>query len=122
MPDDTADLGRPIAYLALAEGTPVLDRERRRVGVVDEVVADIDLDLFHGVLVRTHSLSGRHRYADRDQIAAIHERAVLLAVGADELHDPTRPRPARRPGDPRGPESPLEARLRHAWDRLTGRR
>jgi hypothetical protein len=38
-----AGFGRPIAYLVLAEGTPVLDRDRRRIGVVDHVVADVDV-------------------------------------------------------------------------------
>jgi hypothetical protein len=55
---DETDLGRPIAYLALSEGTPVLDREDRRIGVVDHVVADVDLDLFYGVVVHTHPHPG----------------------------------------------------------------
>lgn len=120
--EEVAGLGRPIAYLALAEGTPVLDPDRRRVGVVDHVVADVDLDLFHGVVVHTHPLPGTHRYADRDQIAGLHERAVLLAVGVDDLHEPTEPGPPPRDDHPRGPETPLEAGLRRAWDWITGRR
>lgn len=118
--EDVADLGRPIAYLALAEGTPVLDRERRRIGVVDQVIAD--LDLFHGVVVHTHPLPGRDLYADRDQIAELHECAVLLAVTVDDLHEPGDPGPPRRDDHPRGPETRLEAGLRRAWDRIAGRR
>jgi hypothetical protein len=120
--EDVADLGRPIAYLALAEGTPVLDRERRRIGVVDQVIADLDLDLFHGVVVHTHPLPGRDLYADRDQIAELHECAVLLAVTVDDLHEPGDPGPPRRDDHPRGPETRLEAGLRRAWDRIAGRR
>src|SRR6185503_18759769 len=47
---DETDIGRPSAYLALPEGTPVLDREGRRIGVVAHVGADVDLDLFYGVV------------------------------------------------------------------------
>lgn len=118
--EDKTDLGRPIAYLVLTEGTPVLDRERRRIGVLDHVVADIDLDLFYGVVVHTHPLPGRHLYADRGQISGLYERAVLLAASVDDLHEPTEPGPPRRDDHPRGPETPLEAGLRRAWDWITG--
>jgi hypothetical protein len=67
-------------------------------------------------------LPGRHRYADRDQIAGLHERAVLPAVDADDLHEPTDPGPQRRHDHPRGPETPVEAGLRWVWDWITGRR
>ena len=118
---DETGLGRPIAYLALPEGTPVLDREGRRIGVVDHVVADVDLDLFYGVVVHTHPLPGRHLYADRAQISAIYERAVLLAADVDDLHEPSEPVSSRRDDHRRGVETPLEAGLRRAWDWITGR-
>jgi hypothetical protein len=119
--NDETDLGRPIAYLVLSEGTPVLDREGRRIGVVDHVVADVDLDLFYGVVVHTHPLPGRHLYADRSQISAIYERAVLLAADVDDLREPSEPVSSRRDDHRRGVETPLEAGLRRAWDWITGR-
>ena len=115
------DLGPPIAYTVLQEGTPVYDRNGECIGVVDQVMADMQLDIFEGVIVHTRPLAGRHLFADVEQIAELRERGVLLAVGRDELHEPpgdaTR---KRRDGD--RVETPLEARLRRAWDRLTGRR
>jgi hypothetical protein len=119
---DEADIGRPIAYLALPEGTPVVDREGRRIGVVDHVVADVDLDLFYGVVVHTRPLPGRHLYADRDQICGLYERAVLLAADVDDLHEPREPDPRRRDGHPRDVEALLETGLRKSWDWITGRR
>jgi hypothetical protein len=113
------DLGPPIAYTAVAEGTPVFDKDGERVGVVDHVVADFGLDIFDGVLVHTLPLPGRHRFADVEQIAAMHERGVVLSVGRDELYEPPG---RRRPDDDDSPESPLEARLRRAWDWLSGHR
>jgi uncharacterized protein YrrD len=113
------DLGFPVAYLAIQEGIPVYDPDGHRIGVVEHVVADEREDIFHGLLVHTTPLPGRHLYADADQIAELRERGVLLSVGRDELREPTEPSaPARqrRPGDP--PESRLEAGLRRAWDWL----
>lgn len=110
------DLGPPVAYLAVREGIPVFDPDGNRIGVVEHVVADEPADIFHGLVVHTLPLPGRHRYADADQIAELRERGVLLSVGRDELREPTEPaaRRQRSPGDP--PESRLEAGLRRAFD------
>jgi hypothetical protein len=121
-PVDRLDLGRPIAYLVLAEGTAVYDADGQRIGVVEHVLADDREDIFHGVVVHTHPLPGEHRYADADQIAAIHQRGVLLSVGREALHEPREPRPRRAASDGSVPvETPLEARLRRVWDWITSR-
>jgi hypothetical protein len=110
------DLGRPIAYLALKEGTPVHDPDGTEIGVVEHVLADEPLDIFHGLIVHTLPLPGRHLYADADQIAGMYERGVVLAVSRNELREPTEPEPRRE--DDKTPENPLQTRLRHAWDWL----
>jgi len=115
------DLGPPIAYTLLEEGTPVYDRNGERIGVVEQVLADFTLDIFEGVIVHLRPLPGTHRYADVDQIAELHERGVVLAVERDQLHDA----PERSSRDDEGEEqveSPPESRLRRARDWLTGRR
>ena len=116
------DLGPPIAYTVLAEGTPVFDRDGERIGVVEHVVADMQLDIFEGVIVHTPLLSGHHLFADVDQIAELHERGVLLSVHRDDLHEPPDEAKRKRHDRDNRPESPLQARLRRAWDRLTQRR
>ena len=117
------DLGPPIAYTVLQEGTPVYDRNGERIGVVDQVMADMQLDIFEGVIVHTRPLPGRHLFADVEQIAELRERGVLLTVGRDESARAARRRHRRkwRDTDDRV-EAPLEARLRRAWDGSTGRR
>jgi hypothetical protein len=105
------DLGAPVSHLAVEEGTPVYDAAGRRIGVVEHVLEEAGI--FEGVIVHTHPLPGRHRYADADQIAGLHERGVRLAVGAEALHDPGERR-RERAGEPAA--SGLEARLRRAWD------
>jgi hypothetical protein len=117
-----ADLGPPIAYTVLEEGTPVYDRHGRRIGVVEQVVADFELDIFDGVIVHSRPLPGGHLFADVDQIAELRERGVVLSVGRKDLHEPPgRAARKRRDRDDTGSETPLEARLRRAWDRLSGR-
>jgi hypothetical protein len=50
-----------------------------------KVLADADLDIFHGLIVHTQPLPGRHLYANADQIPELHERGVLLAVEQADL-------------------------------------
>jgi uncharacterized protein YrrD len=117
------DLGPPVAYIALAEGTPVYDRNGERIGVVDHVLADMQLDIFEGVIVHTLPLPGRHVFADVDQIAELHERGVVLSAERNKLHKPPdKSAASSRRSDEESPESPLEARLRRAWDWIAGRR
>jgi hypothetical protein len=112
------ELGAPIAYLVLKEGTPVYDRDGQRIGVVEHVLADEPVDIFHGLIVHTLPLPGRHLFADADQIAELRERGVLLSVDHSELHDPSENTSARNPDD--GPvDGPLQASLRRAWDWLS---
>jgi hypothetical protein len=115
----SGDLGAPVAHLGLADGVPVYDRDGRRVGVVDRVMTEGPAGIFEGIVIHTLPLPGRHLYAGHEQIAELRERGVVLSVSADDLHGLTpRRRRERRLGDT--PESPLEARLRRAWDWLAG--
>jgi hypothetical protein len=115
------DLGAVISHRALADGVPVFDSEARQAGVVERAMEDPVTGIFEGIVVHTLPLPGRHRFADFEQIAEIRERGVVLAVSADELHELGAR--ARRAGDePDTPESPLERRLRRAWDWITGSR
>jgi hypothetical protein len=115
------DLGRPIAYLVLHDGTPVFDAGGHRVGVVEHVVADEPMDIFEGLVVRTHPLPGRHLFADADQIAELRERGVVLAVGRADLHEPTEHTAARRGEFEHPSEDPFQARLRRAWEWISQR-
>jgi uncharacterized protein YrrD len=114
-------LGRPIAYLALDEGAPVYDVAGDRIGVVEGIVGDTQADIFDGVIVRTRPLPGDHLFADLDQIEGLYEHGVLLNVTRDDLHMPPA-EAARRRREAQRHESPLEARMRRAWDWLAGRR
>lgn len=75
------DLGDPVSYLGLEEGTPVFASDGREIGRVGRVVADEDADIFEGLVV---DVAGGQRFADGDDIVlAMHERGVVLTVDAD---------------------------------------
>jgi PRC-barrel domain len=115
------EVGPPIAWIALEEGTPVYDRDGDRAGVVEQVVGDESADIFEGVIVHTHPLPGRHLFADVDQIAELHERGVLLSVDRDALHEPPDESGRNRADRGESAGSALESRLRRAWDWIRGR-
>jgi hypothetical protein len=113
------DLGPPVSYLTLRDGTPVYDRGGRRIGVVEEVAADTALDIFDGLIIHTEPLPGRHVFASVDRIAELHERGVLLSVEGDALQPP---REAQTDHEGEAPaEGRLHAFVRRAWDRIDGR-
>jgi hypothetical protein len=116
------DLGPPVAFVALREGTPVYDSERKRIGVVEEVVADDDAGIFEGLVIHSVPLPGRHLVADVEQISALHERGVLLSVDRATLRRANE-KSGRRSGDgEEALEHPVQATLRRAWDRINPRR
>ena len=72
---------RPISYLALTAGTPVLTSTGAQLGTVHHVLQVPELDLFDGISVKTrHGL----RFVDRDQIADITTHAVRCSLTDSE--------------------------------------
>jgi hypothetical protein len=115
------DLGPQIAWLGIADGTPVYDPDGAQIGVAEHALEAGGI--FEGLIIHTRPLPGRHLVADPDQIADIRERGVVLAVGKDALHDPdTEERAWARNRHADDLESRIEAMLRRAWDWLTARR
>jgi hypothetical protein len=77
------DTGRPISYLALENGTPVLTTSGAEIGTVEHVLQIPDLDLFDGIVVNTSHYGVR--FVDRDQIGDIFTKAVHTTVADDEV-------------------------------------
>jgi uncharacterized protein YrrD len=123
------DLGAPSSYLVLAEGTPVYSSDGEKLGEVEHVLADADADVFDGIVLDTSVLPGGHRFADASQVGEIHERGVLLTVDAAAAH--SLPEPGKNPavmevtGEDfveREWDDELEAKLKRAWDVISGKR
>jgi len=72
------DEGPPIAYQVLEKGVRVLASDGEQVGTVHHVVAAIEQDIFHGLVIST---GGRaRRFVAADQVAALHEQGVDLSI------------------------------------------
>ncbi len=117
----TDDLGAPVSYLTLEQGTAVLSADGEELGDVAHVLADEEKDIFDGIVI-SQGL-GRHTFADAEQVAKIYERGVVLTLSAAEaeaLPEPTK-NPAVIEDDPAAPgDSPVTDKLRRAWDLLSG--
>ena len=115
------DLGAPVSYLTLEQGTAVLSADGDELGDVAHVLADEENDIFDGIVI-SQGL-GRHTFADAEQVAEIYERGVVLtltAAEAEALPEPSE-NPAVMEDDPSEPEgSPVAGKLRRAWDLLSG--
>jgi hypothetical protein len=118
------ELGDPVSYLVLREGTDVLSSDGERVGKVEHVLAVEEEDIFDGIVIDTAAGPGGWRFADASQVASIHERGVVLSVPAAEVASLPEPRANPATLEHHGGEdadSPLEAKLRRAWDFISGR-
>ena len=119
-----ADLGAPSSYLALKPDTDVYSRDGERLGAVQHVLADIDADVFDGIVIDTSALPGGLRFADARQVAEIYERGVVLSLAAREAE--SLPEPSDNPGslEVHGAEdvdsSELREKLRRAWQLMSG--
>jgi PRC-barrel domain len=118
------DLGAPSSYLALEPGTDVYSRDGARLGEVQHVLADIDADMFDGIVIDASALPGGLRFADASQVAEIYERGVVLSLAAREAG--SLPEPSDNPGslEVHGAEgvdrSELREKLRRAWEQISG--
>ncbi|MFC7532584.1 PRC-barrel domain-containing protein [Actinoplanes sp. GCM10030250] len=80
------DLGAPVSFLVLADGTAVYDRSGDPVGKVEHVLSDEREHIFHGLLITT---SEGHRFAGSDQIDGLFEHGVIVSEPADRLATPS---------------------------------
>jgi hypothetical protein len=116
------DLGAPIAYLALPEGVPVFASGGERLGVVEHVLAAEDEDIFDGIVIDTQAGPGGLRFVDAPEVASLYERGVVLGIDAAAAE--RLPEPSENPAtveNPEPEESELTAKLRRAWDFISGR-
>ena len=78
------DLGDPGSYLTLEPGVPVYSNDGDRLGKVEDVQADEEADVFHGLVIDVSAMPGAHRFVGAPAVDRIHERGVVLALSASE--------------------------------------
>jgi Helix-hairpin-helix motif len=86
------DEGPPSSYLLLAKDTPVFGSDGGVAGRVREVLCDPGNDIFDGLVLATQL---GDRYISADQVSAIHERGVDVAIPATEALKLALPQPRR---------------------------
>ncbi len=125
-PDDAAT-GDPISYMALKEGTAVLSADGEQIGKVTHVLADIDDDIFDGIVIDASWLPGGHVFVDATQVDEIRTESVTVKLDANACRSLPKPsaNPAEMevgPGDmgKQGMGEEMHDKLRRAWDRISG--
>lgn len=86
-----ADHGNPIAYAALAGGTPVFTSDGEQLGLLERVLADDGADIFDGLVVDTPD---GDRFVDAPDVGELFERAVVLKLTAEQARSLNEPSPA----------------------------
>jgi uncharacterized protein YrrD len=121
------DLGEPSSYLSLDAGAPVYSCDGERLGEVEHLLADPEVDIFDGLVLDTSVLPGGQRFVDAGQVEEIFERGVLLKVdraGAERLPEPSES-PAVLEVTPddvsQDDEAALKRKLRRAWELISGK-
>ena len=83
------DEGRPVSYMALSVGTPVLSSSSTEFGTVEHVLQIPEEDVFDGIAVKTkHGL----RFVDCDQITDITTTLVRSSLTDEEAANLPAPR------------------------------
>ena len=116
--------GGPTSYLTLRPGTDVLSREGERVGVVEHVLADPENDIFDGLVIDVRLGPGGLRFVDAPEIGVLRDDAVVLALSAADVERLPKPRPNPAVMEHHGVEdveTPLEHKLRRAWEIVSGK-
>ena len=119
------DVGEPVSYYALEQGARVYSSDGEDIGIVEHVLADEELDVFDGIVVDARSGPGGWRFADAEQVAQIGTRAVALTLDAEAAR--RLPEPGENPsaidshGAEDAPAPEVQAKLRRAWDLISGK-
>ena len=121
----SAERGAPIAYMVLEEGTPVAGSDGAEVGKVKRVLADVESDIFDGLILDTPE---GDRFVDAPQVGELFERLVVLEMTAEQAHN-LLPEPSPSPasididaddvaGDTTGDK--IRDAAKRAWNRISG--
>lgn len=111
------DDGLPIAYEVLEKGVPVRASDGEQVGTVHHVVAAVEEDIFHGLVISTKG--GGRRFVEASDVASLHEHSVELKIDSEAAA--SLPEPGG--GAPVYDEDPATINTWSHWaHRLTGRK
>ena len=118
------DHGPPRSFLDADTGIDVVSVDGAVVGALVHVLADDQTGIFDGIVIDVRIGPGGHRFVDAPEVRDFHARAVLIGIAAADVE--RLPEPAENPavmqhGGAEDSESKLHAKLRRAWDVISGR-
>ena len=114
----------PASYLTLEKGTDVVSADGDRVGVVEHVLRDEESDIFDGLVIDVKPGPGGLRFVDAPEVGEILEDRVVLTIPSAEIEQLPKPAPNPAVMEHHGVEdveSPLQHKLRRAWEIVSGR-
>jgi hypothetical protein len=79
--DESVDLGSPISYFVLKQGTAVRATGHEQIGTVEHVLYVEQEDVFDGIVIQTDQ---GLRFVDSDQVDGIYERCVVTNLTAEQ--------------------------------------
>ena len=95
-----------------------------RVGVVEHVLRDEQTGIFDGIVIDIRLGPGGLRFVDAPEVAEIREDAVVVAIPNAQIEELPKPGPSPAVMEHHGvedSESPLQHKLRRAWEIVSGR-
>ena len=114
----------PASYLTLEQGTDVVSADGDRVGVVEHVLRDEEADIFDGLVIDVKAGPGGLRFVDAPEVGEILEDRVVLTIPSAGIEQLPKPGPNPAVMEHHGvedSESPLQHKLRRAWEIVSGR-
>jgi hypothetical protein len=116
--------GEPASYLTLERGADVISADGERVGAVEHVLRDEHSGIFDGIVIDVRLGPGGLHFVDAPEVAEVQEWSVVLTVPAADVDRLPKPGPNPAVVEHHGAEdseSPLEHKLRRAWEIVSGR-
>jgi uncharacterized protein YrrD len=84
------------SYLEIEPGMPVVGRDGKHLGVVEEVLEDEGSGIFVGLVIKAGHLFGRPMLLHGEHIERLHEGVVSVDATAEELEPYVSPAEALR--------------------------
>jgi hypothetical protein len=107
------DEGHAVHYTAVSRGTPVYGSDEVELGTVAEVLDNYREHIFDGIVMETRD--GDLRFVDAPEVARTAERAVTLAITAEQAAQ--LPPPEKGPKTFRPRTGKIARRLFGGWKR-----
>lgn len=120
---EAGNLGDPSGYLAAFSGIPVVSDDDLVVGSLMHVLVAEGADRLDGIIIEATVGGGGARFVDAPYVGDFYERGVTLRIDRESCADLPRPQaPAAVADTAQLDPSGLAAKLRRAWEVLSGAR